>query len=107
MAHDSGRMDESEIKALLAEEIRSAVTASQTDLAGRRAKALEYSRGEMNDTPSLAGRAPTVESAAAAAVPGRASVSMVIRTNSASLFSGNPGSSRAPRSASRRSGSPR
>src|SRR6185295_9087412 len=59
-AHDSERMDDSEIKALLAEEIRSAVTSSQTDLAGRRAKALEYSRGEMNDTPSLAGRSSVV-----------------------------------------------
>ena len=53
-------MDDSEIKALLAEEIRSAVTSSQTDLAGRRVKALEYSRGEMNDTPSLPGRSSVV-----------------------------------------------
>lgn len=54
------RMDSDGLKALLSQEITSALTYDNTELAHKRAKALEYYRGEMSDTPSMAGRSSVV-----------------------------------------------
>jgi hypothetical protein len=54
------RLDEESIKALLANEIQSAVTFTETELSGARARALEYYRGEMKDTPPAANRSSVV-----------------------------------------------
>src|SRR5688572_7075721 len=50
------KIDETELKALLSDEIRSAIAYDDSELSSRRARAMEYYRGEMNDTPSMAGR---------------------------------------------------
>lgn len=54
------RLDEAELKALIAEEIRAAVNFSDSELVSKRVTALEYHRGEMNDTPSMPGRSKVV-----------------------------------------------
>ena len=54
------KMDDDRLKALLSQEISSALTYDDTELSKKRAKALEYYRGEMSDTPSMAGRSSVV-----------------------------------------------
>jgi hypothetical protein len=54
------RMDDDRLKALLSQEISSALTYDSTELSQKRAKALEYYRGEMNDTPAMTGRSSVV-----------------------------------------------
>jgi hypothetical protein len=54
------KMDDGRLKALLSQEIRSALTYEDTELSQKRATALEYYRGEMTDTPSMAGRSSVV-----------------------------------------------
>lgn len=54
------RISETELKALVAEEIRAAVTFNDTEMSENRVRALEYIRGEMNDTPSQVGRSSVV-----------------------------------------------
>lgn len=54
------KIDDDELKALLSNEIRSANTYDDTELSGKRARALEYFQGVMNDTPSMPGRSSVV-----------------------------------------------
>ena len=54
------KMDDDRLKALLSQEISSSLTYDKTELAQKRAKNLEYLRGEMNDTPAMAGRSSVV-----------------------------------------------
>jgi hypothetical protein len=54
------RLDETELKALVAEEIRAAITYDDSELSDKRARALEYYRGEMSDTPAMTGRSSVV-----------------------------------------------
>jgi hypothetical protein len=54
------KMDDGRLKALLSQEIRSALTYEDTELSQKRATALEYYRGEMTDTPSMVGRSSVV-----------------------------------------------
>lgn len=54
------KMDEDELKALLASEIRSSIAYDDTELSGKRARALEYFKGVMSDTPSMTGRSSVV-----------------------------------------------
>lgn len=56
----AGKIDDDELKALLSNEIRSANTYDDTELSGKRARALEYFQGVMNDTPSMPGRSSVV-----------------------------------------------
>lgn len=58
MADD--RMDDDGLKALLSQEISSALTYDDTELSQKRATALEYYRGEMSDTPAANGRSSVV-----------------------------------------------
>ena len=60
MADREKAITEEELKALLAGEIRSAITYDDTDLSERRTKALEYYRGEMTDTPAMVNRSSVV-----------------------------------------------
>jgi hypothetical protein len=53
-------MDDERLKALLSQEISASLTYSDTELAQKNAKALEYFRGEMRDTPSADGRSSAV-----------------------------------------------
>jgi hypothetical protein len=53
-------MDDDRLKALLSQEISSALTYDDTELSQKRSKALEYYRGEMSDTPSAPGRSSVV-----------------------------------------------
>jgi hypothetical protein len=53
-------MDDDRLKALLSEEISSALTYDDTELSQKRSKALEYYRGEMSDTPAMTGRSSVV-----------------------------------------------
>jgi hypothetical protein len=53
-------MDDDRLKALLSQEISSSLTYDKTELAAKRAKNLEYLRGEMNDTPAATGRSSVV-----------------------------------------------
>ena len=57
---DAEKMDDDKLKALLSEEIKSALTYDDTELSGKRAKALEYYRGDMTDTPAMEGRSSVV-----------------------------------------------
>jgi hypothetical protein len=50
------KLDDDELKALLAQEIVRSITYCDTELAGDRVTALEYYDGVMNDTPAQAGR---------------------------------------------------
>jgi len=54
------KMDDDTLKALLSQEISSALTYDDTELSQKRSKALEYYRGEMTDTPAMAGRSSVV-----------------------------------------------
>ncbi|TGR82799.1 hypothetical protein EN866_34575 [Mesorhizobium sp. M2D.F.Ca.ET.223.01.1.1] len=54
------RMDEEDIKALLAQEIQNSVAFTETELSGTRARALEYYRGVMTDTPAANNRSSVV-----------------------------------------------
>jgi hypothetical protein len=53
-------MDDDRLKALLSQEISSALTYDDTELSQKRSKALEYYRGEMSDTPAMPGRSSVV-----------------------------------------------
>lgn len=57
---DYEKLDEESLKALLSDEIRQSITYDQTELRQKRVRAMEYYRGEMNDTPSLPGRSSVV-----------------------------------------------
>lgn len=54
------KMDDDSLKALLSQEISSALTYDDTELSQKRSKALEYYRGEMTDTPAMTGRSSVV-----------------------------------------------
>jgi hypothetical protein len=54
------KLDDDGLKALLSQEISSALTYDQTELSQKRASAMEYYRGEMRDTPAMAGRSSVV-----------------------------------------------
>jgi hypothetical protein len=54
------RLDDEELKALVAMEIQSSVAFTETELSGARARALEYYRGEMVDTPAANNRSSVV-----------------------------------------------
>jgi hypothetical protein len=54
------RMDDEELKALIAQEIQSSVSFTEAELSGERARALEYYRGEMKDTPAADNRSSVV-----------------------------------------------
>jgi hypothetical protein len=54
------KMDDDRLKALLSQEIHSALTYDDTELSQKRAKSLEYYRGIMTDTPAMAGRSSVV-----------------------------------------------
>lgn len=54
------KMDDDRLKALLSQEISSALTYDDTELSQKRAKALEYYRGTMSDTPAMQGRSSVV-----------------------------------------------
>ena len=53
-------MDDDRLKALLSQEIQSALTYDDTELSQKRTKNLEYNRGVMNDTPAMTGRSSVV-----------------------------------------------
>jgi hypothetical protein len=53
-------MDDDRLKTLLSQEISSALTYDDTELSQKRAKALEYYRGTMSDTPAMKGRSSVV-----------------------------------------------
>jgi hypothetical protein len=53
-------MDDDRLKALLSQEIHSALTYDDTELSQKRAKSLEYYRGIMTDTPAMVGRSSVV-----------------------------------------------
>lgn len=57
---DAEKMDDERLKALLSQEISASLTYSDTELSQKNAKALEYFRGEMRDTPSADGRSSAV-----------------------------------------------
>jgi hypothetical protein len=54
------KMDDERLKSLLSQEIHSALTYDDTELSQKRAKALEYYRGTMTDTPAMTGRSSVV-----------------------------------------------
>ncbi len=54
------KMDDERLKSLLSQEIHSALTYDDTELSQKRAKALEYYRGTMSDTPAMTGRSSVV-----------------------------------------------
>ena len=54
------KMDDDRLKALLSQEISSAANYDDTELSAKRAKAMEYFRGEMTDTPAMPGRSSVV-----------------------------------------------
>lgn len=54
------KMDDDRLKALLSQEIHSALTYDDTELSQKRSRNLEYLRGEMTDTPAMAGRSSFV-----------------------------------------------
>ena len=54
------KLDDDALKALLSQEISAALTYDDTELSQKRARALEYYRGEMTDTPAMAGRSSVV-----------------------------------------------
>lgn len=54
------KLDDEELKSLLSNEIRAAVTYDDTELSGKRARAMEYFQGVMNDTPAMTGRSSVV-----------------------------------------------
>jgi hypothetical protein len=54
------KMDDERLKSLLSQEIHSSQTYDDTELSQKRAKALEYYRGTMTDTPAMTGRSSVV-----------------------------------------------
>lgn len=54
------KLDDDSLKALLSQEISSALTYDNTELSEKRSKALEYYRGDMKDTPAATGRSSVV-----------------------------------------------
>lgn len=56
----SEKLDDDRLKALLSQEISSAANYDDTELSAKRAKAMEYFRGEMTDTPAMEGRSSVV-----------------------------------------------
>lgn len=54
------RMDDDRLKALLSQEISSAQNYDDTELSKKKAKSLEYYRGDMTDTPAMTGRSSVV-----------------------------------------------
>ncbi len=50
------KIDEDKLKALLSAEISASINYDSTELAKKRSTAMEYYRGEMNDTPSMPNR---------------------------------------------------
>lgn len=54
------KMDDDRLKALLSQEISSALTYDDTELSQKRSTALEYYRGVMSDTPAAVGRSSVV-----------------------------------------------
>lgn len=54
------KIDDESLKALISDEIRSAVTYDETELSEKRGRAMEYYQGIMKDTPSLQGRSTFV-----------------------------------------------
>lgn len=54
------KLDDDRLKALLSQEISSAINYDDTELAHKRGRALEYYRGIMTDTPSMTGRSSVV-----------------------------------------------
>lgn len=54
------KIDDESLKALISDEIRSAVTYDETELSEKRARAMEYYQGIMKDTPSAKGRSTFV-----------------------------------------------
>jgi hypothetical protein len=54
------KLDDEGLKALLSNEIRSAAAYDDTELSGKRARAMEYFKGVMSDTPSMSGRSSVV-----------------------------------------------
>jgi len=50
------KLDEGELKALLSAELSASINYDRTELSKKRATAMEYYRGEMNDTPSMPNR---------------------------------------------------
>lgn len=54
------KLNDDGLKALLSQEISSALTYDQTELSQKRATAMEYYRGEMPDTPAMVGRSSVV-----------------------------------------------
>lgn len=54
------RLDENELKALLAAEIRSAIIYDDSELSQKRARAMRYYEGDMADTPANEGRSSVV-----------------------------------------------
>jgi hypothetical protein len=57
---ETERLDDESLKALLGEEISAAVSFDNEELTEKRARALEYYQGLMNDTPSAQGRSSVV-----------------------------------------------
>lgn len=57
---DSDRLDENELKALLAAEIRSAIVYDDSELSQKRSRAMRYYDGDMPDTPANEGRSSVV-----------------------------------------------
>lgn len=51
-AEPKGELSDQDLSGLVAEEIRAATAFDRDELADRRSRAIEYQRGEMNDTPS-------------------------------------------------------
>jgi hypothetical protein len=60
LSDPTDHMDDDRLKALLSQEITSALTYDDTELSQKRSRALEYYRGEMNDTPAMSGRSSVV-----------------------------------------------
>lgn len=54
------KLDDDGLKALLSNEIKSAVAYDNTELSAKRARAMEYFKGVMRDTPSMTGRSSVV-----------------------------------------------
>jgi hypothetical protein len=56
----SEKLNDDRLKALLSQEISASLTHDQTELAQKRARNMEYLRGEMADTPAMTGRSSVV-----------------------------------------------
>lgn len=54
------KLDDDRLKALLSQEISASLTHDKTELSAKRSRNMEYLRGEMTDTPAMAGRSSVV-----------------------------------------------